>query len=237
MKGSFWAMLALPFLPGCFIPVPYAFPTVSFIPPVYVGDEDQALEHKDLHAYRVDIRQYFGCPDLPLPAQYFLSPITTLGDWSSPQGKVSADWGYIWNCIALIYDGRIHHTVQLRLYRPGYELVRIRSWQMPTRVAWKRAPDLLARENALDALLAAPELGNCAFQDEPDSKKSDGKEPPWGYSLLQPGSSSVPHKETLRFAASEYDRLAALASADSGLSEIRLRLAAKAKWLREHADK
>jgi hypothetical protein len=98
------------------------------------------------------------------------------------------------------------HSVALRLYRPGYELVEIKSWDRAAPVQWKQAADLEAQEKALAALFPVERLGG-------------GKEEP-------------AHRRTLLFGASEYERLAATAQS----SAQRARLLATAKSLRDLAD-
>src|SRR5262249_37497700 len=93
----------------------------------------------------------------------------------------------------------------VRLYRPGFDLVEIKSWDAVREVAWTPAPDLAGRETALDNLFRVDQLDR------------DCKLPA--------------HIECLEFGASEYERL----SRDAALDSDSERLDAKARALREIA--
>jgi len=77
--------------------------------------------------------------------------------------------------------GCISHSVALQLYRPGFDLVEVESWDVPQRIEWRVAADLETQEKALDQLF----------------KPS-----------LEPGSTAEAHRQALLFGADEYDRLA-----------------------------
>jgi hypothetical protein len=126
--------------------------------------------------------------------------------------------------IALNYPVYTSHTVAMRLYRPGYDLVEIDSWQLPEKVAWKKAPDLAAQEKELDRLmLTTDEASRPAI---------------WLGRTLRPGSASAAHRQALLFGASEYERLAASAqSSHPNPNESSRRLVEKAGTLRALADK
>jgi hypothetical protein len=80
------------------------------------------------------------------------------------------------------------HSVSVRLYRPGYDLVEVQSWEKPPQLAWKAVPDVEGQEKTLDKLITWP---------------------------LEPGSATPAHRKALFFGAQEYARLAAIApSAD-----------------------
>lgn len=85
----------------------------------------------------------------------------------------------------LVANGLSHssHTVAVRIYRPGYELVEIASWQAPPDLRCKRVDDVFGQAHALDRLYSWP---------------------------LEPGSASEAHREALLFGATEYERLAGL---------------------------
>jgi hypothetical protein len=108
-------------------------------------------------------------------------PVTPTGTVPA-QIKSSLSYGFVYPI--LVVNAFIHtsHSLALRLYRPGYELVEIESWDQVDRVVWKPVADLETQEKVLDALLA---------------------------NELFVGSSSAAHRDVLRFGVAEYTRLAA----------------------------
>src|SRR5262249_43006611 len=111
---------------GC-IPVGYAYPTVAFVPSMRVG-----APAEEAHAFRLDVADGQNCIDFAHREhdRYVLPPLSPgLGDRLWPQGKVAVDYGWIWNCIALSYGGHTHHTLLVRLYRPGFQTIEVRPWQ------------------------------------------------------------------------------------------------------------
>src|SRR5262249_47167904 len=92
---------------GClpFVPVPYACPTISYTPPVHIETPDE------VHVFRVDMRKDLSCPEFNRGDRYALCEVgLSPGGWIFPQGQMSTDYGFVWNCIALIYDKHVHHT-------------------------------------------------------------------------------------------------------------------------------
>ena len=111
-----------PLLAGCLVPVGWAYPTVSIVPPAALDSTDQ------VRAFRVDVADQLSEIDMNGGDDYVLSevPIPEHGILL-PQTKVALDYGYVWNMIAIVYGGHTHHTALLRLYRPGFQTVEISS--------------------------------------------------------------------------------------------------------------
>jgi hypothetical protein len=186
-------------LSGCVIP--FGYPRLECTLPVKVESEGN-----DVHAFRVDFtRSQIDIGAWTAPGGETLAEVpVTASDRIPAQIKSSLTYGVFVIGIAVNYFVETDHWVALRLYRPGFELVEIRSCELANRVLWKLAPGLEAQEKALDALFAYPEYY---------------------------GSSPPPaHKAALLFGASEYERLASLAI----VPEQRKRLADKAKSLRDN---
>jgi hypothetical protein len=218
---------------GCvpFVPVGYAYPTVSVVPPVRVGPAAD-----DVYAFRVDIADENNCIDFADKDRYVLRALClSPGHSSYPQMQVSVDYGWIWNCIALIYTGHTSHTVRVRLYRPGWQTVEVKSWQRQGKADWREAPDAEGREKAVDDLVSTWEtdFSGRRFGQGDSEGRSQG---PALFACLTSGHVSRSHREALLFAAAEYERLLAEASPESA-GKMRERLAAKAKALRELAAK
>jgi hypothetical protein len=211
-------LLLLPALPGCLIP--YGFPKISQTPLLSLGKEAE-----EIHAFRADITRDFV--DIGGTDRWTFSEVTSSpAGWVLPQTKVSATCGIYVFGVALNYPVYTSHSVALKLYRPGYELVELDSWEVPGMIVWKEAPDLASQEKALDRLFLreAPDSAN-----EPRSWVRIGRR-------LSPGSEGAEHQRVLLFGASEYERLASGAAA-SGSEEGTTcgRLRSKARELRELA--
>jgi hypothetical protein len=214
------------FLAGCF--VPFAYPRFSHIPAVPVDND-----HGNVHAFRVsaDVQRI----DFGNQTKYEIDeiPITPAGHIPA-QNNLSLDRGCYVIGVALNYPVHRAHLIKLRLYRPGYQLVEFSSWQNSEKVTWFPASDLDSQEEAVDELLAAPVFGgywNPVFQIERLKQMFDVSKTP-------PGSVSPHHRESLRFIAAEYERLAEtnLPSADD-CAIARDRLKSKASIVRDLAEK
>jgi hypothetical protein len=244
------ALLLLVLVGGCipFVPVYFGCPTVACVPGVPV-----AAPAEEIRAFRVAVADDRNCVDFPEKDRYLLSAVP-LGPAGTvpPQVQVALDYGWVWNCIALVYGGFTHHTIMVRLYRPGWQTVEIRSWQKKGSVIWKEAVSAAEREVAIDTLLstwetdasghlgayhAAAEAARDAGRELPDSFEPPPPQDASVFGSLAPGSASGAHRQALRFAAAEYERLAAQLAADDAASAQRARLADKARRLRELAEK
>lgn len=223
---------------GC-VPVYYAYPKVAYVPPLHLEKTPDTI-----HAFRVDIADDDGCIEFNLGYRerdrdrYVLStvPLSDSGRLPS-QAKISLDWGFIWNCIALIYDGHTVHTVRVRLYRPGWQTVEVKSWEQVDALKWKEAPSLVEQEKAIDDLVSTWETDYLNRFAQSSSSESHPR-PPAGVALfrgLAPGSESAKHRQVLLFAAGEYERLAAFTDSSETGKLLHTRLNEKANMLRELA--
>jgi hypothetical protein len=234
-------LLLCPLLTGCFVPIGYAYPTISHVASVQV---EQA--QGEVRAFRVDITDKqnclggftpncFNCGD---DDRYVLTALPLSQDGYVPaQTKVALDYSWIWNCV-WIYSGQTHHSVKVRLYRPGWQTVEIRSGEKSGRVVWRKAEDLEAQEKAVDDLLSTWET-DWRFSHDTEQPPRESTDV---FCHVAPGSASAAHRQVLQFAASEYDRLALLLQfnganqearqLNSANQEIRRRLNEKANWLR-----
>ncbi len=191
--------VACPLLAGCF---GYVYPDISRTPAV-------AVPAADVHAFRAVSEFETSGPGSSRTVQVG----KTLNEIPVVNGTVGPERGaYLsYHCLLFpIFCGSNFRTLNILLYRPGYEVVEIpadRLWctgglDAPEAVAWKEAPDLTAQRNAVDRLV----------------------------SLGSSGSSS---QDVLRFAAAEYARLADSPMATAAMRGELLRQAADC---REWAD-
>ena len=209
-------LACLPLLAGC---IPYAGPSLDYTPRVNLD-----VPREEVRAFRVDItrNKYDGLfsGTLTKTDSERLSEVPiSARDVVPAQVKTSITTGIVVIGIALNYRVQDAEAVALRLYRPGYELVEVKSWEPTNRVDWKPAADLLAQEEAVDRLFGG---------------KRDGDEREAGRVFRAPvaGSVSATHREALLFGMGEYERLAQLA----GSTEQGKGLVAKAKAMRALAD-
>jgi hypothetical protein len=224
------ACLLLPLLAGCFSG--YAYPTLSFVPPVALGAASD-----EVHAFRVDVADQRNCLDFGDRDRYVLHPMPLRwGDHLTPQLKVAVDYGWVWNCAALVYTGSTRHTLMVRLYRPGYHTVEVHSWQLVGKGRWVPAENLEAQEKAIDDLVSTWGTDFRGWLRRPDR---DHKEPPrdsYVFNSLASGAAGPGHRHALRFAISEYERLAEQAWMEEQKGEMYRRLTEKASALRKLAD-
>lgn len=214
LVSALFAALTL-FLPGC-IPLFYAYPSLSFIPPADLGPN-----HDHIYAFRVDIADDESGPEFAKPSHYTFLPLHIKPEGDVPlQLKAAVDSGFFLKG-PLRYTKQTRHTVRLRLYRAGYETVEIKSWQFGHPIEWKAIADPEAREKAIDALIAPT---------GPSVYASLAHAP---FSHLEPGSVSREHRQALLFAANEYDCLSRAITLEPSRREP---LEAKARKLRELAD-
>jgi hypothetical protein len=198
-------LLLLAFIAGCIFPY-CAYPTLGYTPSVQLDTPPDVV-----HAFRVDItraRADLGVFQFyPYHGAECLTEVpVTNTDEVPAQIKPAVSYGLVVIGIALNFFTHTGHSLALRLYRPGYELVEIHSWELVNRVAWRPAPDIKAQEKALDTLFP--------------------------FARLEPGSKSPAHKKALLFGAAEYERLAAATHEESD----RTRLTKQATSLRGRAE-
>lgn len=209
---------------GC-IPIFYAYPSLSYVPALNLGPA-----HDNIFVFRADVADDQSCLDLAKPGHYRFREIHVAPQGSIlGQGKVTFDSGFYWNLIAVTYAERISHTIRLRLYRPGYDMLEIQPWQNEASLEWTAVRDVAAQEKVVDKLLRPTGTG---------AWTQAHKDQDWGFSQVDPGSVSAEHRHVLLFAASEYDRLAAeMALEANELADACNRCHAKASFLRELANK
>lgn len=200
----------LPLLGGCIFP--YVGPSIAYTPSVKLD-----VPREEVRAFRVDIASSRFIPFRHDEITAMLSksiaerlsevPIS-YEDEVPGQMKASVQYGVV---VVGLFNGvrRDHDSVALRLYRPGYDLVEIGSWEGANRVEWKPAVDVSAQEKVIDRLFS-----DC-----------------FRYSQAK-GSGSPAHREALLFGASEYERLAKLPSSIVWQPEA---LEKKAKAMRDLA--
>jgi hypothetical protein len=216
------------FMVGC-MPLGYAYPKVSFIPPGTVGPV-----HDEVHAFRVDITNDDNSIGMTEKDMYVLSRVPLHDDGSfDPQTKVSVDYGWLLYGFMDFFDASTHHTMLVRLYRPGYHTLEIESWQTKGRLHWVKAPTLEEQEQAIDDLVSTWKTTPERIQIKAASSGFTPPHDPIVFHYLAPGSDSPEHWDALGFAASEYERLLSLAKDP----DLHARLQAKTKALREMALK
>jgi hypothetical protein len=211
--------------------VPYAYPKVSWTPSLIVGPNAE-----EVRAFRVDVTG--DIVDIMESDQFTLASVTPIsGEREPAQVRLSLEYG-IYTSLRQLQPFPVHHrhSTLLRLYRPAYQLVEVKSFEFPRNINWIAAPDLMAQEKALDDLLSVPSIeayGRDAFSDHSAWSEDVQRNP-----ALLPGAVSAKHKEALLFVASEYDRLALLAPTESEQDrQVRARLLSKGDSLRALAGK
>src|SRR6266436_5073668 len=141
-------------LSGCIIP--YTYPRLSCTPGLAFDAPVEVV-----HAFRVDFTNYTADIGsfLPEDGVQQLSEISLDSAPNVPaQAKLSVDYGFLLIGVALNYFIHTNHTVGLRIYRPGFELVEIHSWERGEQIAWKPATDIAAREETLHRLFPISRL-------------------------------------------------------------------------------
>jgi hypothetical protein len=216
------------FLAGC-MPLAYVYPKVSFIPPGTVGPVGDQV-----HAYRVDITNDDNSVEITEHDKYVLSRLPLHDDGSfDPQTKVSVDYGWLLYGLVNFIDASTHHTMLVRLYRPGYHTIEIESWHTKERIRWIAASTPEEQEQAIDDLVSTWKTTPERIQTKAAYSGFTPPHDPIVFHYLAPGSDSEEHREALCFTATEYERL--LNSAKD--PDLHARLQAKAKALREMAAK
>jgi hypothetical protein len=221
------ALLAL-LMAGC-MPLGYAYPTVSYVRPASVGPV-----RDEVRAFRVDVVNDTTCFDITEKDHYRLTPMPLHRDGSfDPQIKVAVDYGWLLNCLALNYTSSTHHTVLVRLYRPGYQTLELESWRKDERMHWTPAPAPQDREQAIDDLVSTWKTAPERLQNQHSFEGFVPPRDPVIFRYLAPGSISDEHGSALRFAAGEYERLLS----DANDADQRARLEEKGKALRQLATR
>jgi hypothetical protein len=217
-------LILCPLLTGCgVIPVGAAWPSVPITPLLQVNaSKDQ------MHAYRVEASHSYDGGEGGLHNEYVLRELNiTSGDWVLPQADIACDYFF------LGYAPLRHHTMTVRLYRPGCQTVEVESWTLPHQVIWTGVGDLAGQEKAVDDLVSA-RMNKIWVPPDPSVTGYD-ESSALLFGSLAPGSKSPEHCKALLFAASEYERLAKGVADNPSAQTIRDRMMRKAAWLREHA--
>lgn len=186
-------LLITPFLAGCF---GYLYPEFTTTPSVAVSADG-------VRAFRVNSEVIMSGPWMtgPIQCEGSVEEISVTNATVVPQRDAYLAYYYF----AFPFNGSRTRTVEVLLYRPGYQIVRIPArpwWQAtegdrPEGVKWKEAPDLLSQKEAVDALV---------------------------------GTRLSASNEVSRFVAQEYTRLANSPSAFAPeMAEMRTKLLALAK--------
>src|SRR5713226_1954580 len=115
-----FALVLMPALPGCLFP--FAFPKVSQTPLLNLGPEANQI-----HAFRVDVTKDFW--DIGGTDHLTFAEITSTSGWLLPRTRLSSTYGIYVCCVAVNYPVYISHSLGLKLYRSGYELVELDSWE------------------------------------------------------------------------------------------------------------
>jgi hypothetical protein len=221
-------LLALP-IAGC---LGWAYPTTALTAPLRVGSE-----RNEVHAFRVDVARDASVIDFARDDSYVLREVRpSAGGWVSPQVKVALDYGWYANFVALSYWQHLHHTLLVRLYRPGYRTVEVRAWEYDTPVEWNEAVTGEDREAAIDDLASTYATDNKAHWRATADGLPPGTRPrdPRLFRCLASGEASAAHRQALLFIAEEYARLAReLPGGDD--DPLRARVTLKARALRERA--
>jgi len=234
-----WLFLVavLPQCTGCLY---YAYPTLSHTPELAVDNKDGSV-----HAFRDDIDRTERKPLAPA-TQYTLTSIALDARGLVPSQLELAPATGVLNPLGIVEGGqheRSTYTIFVRLYKPGFRTMEVKSWEKSRVLQWFPAPDLLAQEKAIDDLLADPAAPERPLDGTVKNigtlipviwwEQKDEKAAGLG---LQPGSASASQRRSLEFAASEYQRLANAPIASSPSMQIaRERLQRKADWLRRYA--
>jgi hypothetical protein len=209
---------------GC-MPLGYVFPSVSYVRPATVG-----AARDQVRAFRVDVTDDANSISLPERDCYVLTPLPLNEDGSfEPQVKVAADYGLWLIGLPGSFGSSRNHTIRVRLYRPGYHTIELLSWRNDERLLWTPAPTPKEQEQAIDDLVSTWWTSPMGYQVQYAMQGADPPRQSIVFRFLAPGSASDEHRDTLCFAAAEYERLAQQATEP----EMRSRLEEKAKSLRQ----
>jgi hypothetical protein len=219
-RATLLSLLFSPLLAGCFY---YAYPTFSHIPDLQVPNPVG-----DVHAFRVDTdpRGFTGHPAVTLARV----PVNSQGGIPG-QLEIGHEMGYV-NYWGTREHSSQRHAMLLRLYRPGHELIEVRTVDKQTSLDWRPVKDFAAQERAVDALTMLPAESGATTPNDWWTLNTPLDENP-----LQSGAASPAAREALLFASSEYERLARDPQLDRyDQQPTRDRLRAKAACLRRHAE-
>jgi hypothetical protein len=184
---------------GCLIP--YAYPKLDYVPGCDLGPKVT-----DVHAFRVDVTA--DQADIDANGSYTLSEIVPKSDGTfPPQANLSLERGHYVFGVVLNYNvGRLHAT-RVRLYRPGYQLVELPAWSSNKDIVWRATTDWREQEKAIEDLIRWPTF------------TTDGHTVGGG-DLARTGIPEAARR-ALVFVATEYERVAALATNPEDATRLR----------------
>lgn len=126
-----------------------AYPSVSYAPGVKLEETPE-----EVHCFRVetevDDQGLFYNPAFPGSGESVTEiPVSVHGKVNG-QLRITVDHGWI-----RLFDSTVvHHSVRLRLIRPGYEMVEIQSWEFVDHINWKKLDSPQKQEKELDKVLS-----------------------------------------------------------------------------------
>jgi hypothetical protein len=212
----------------------YAYPAVSYIPEQTVYSRDGGVDGS-VSVFRVDVDRteregttsqvVYSLAKIDvnergqIPSQLEVYPVTGLYNPFQLTSNVKHE--------------QSHYSMTLRLYRLGYQMQEVHSWERSRPVYWVAANDLAAREKAVDDLLATPTTPGQDVKGTWWDQRNE-KTPP-----LQPGLIEQRlHRDALIFAARQYEILVDSPEASAPtVQPIRDRMRSKAQYLRTYADR
>jgi hypothetical protein len=216
LLGLLWA--------GC-MPLGYVYPSISYVRPATVG-----AARDQVRAFRIDVTDDDNSYYIPEGDSYVLTQLPLNEDGGfDPQLKVATDFGWFLDAPAFMHGSARHHTVLVRLYRPGYHTLELGSWRGEERLHWTTAPTPQEQEQAIDDLVSTWRTSPIHIQCQYAVKSKDTPRDSILFRYLAPGSISDEHREALCFAAGEYERL----SNEVSDAQLRSRMQEKAKALRQ----
>jgi hypothetical protein len=209
---------------GC-MPFGYVYPSISYVRPASVG-----AARDQVRAFRVDVTDDDNCFGIPEGDSYVLTslPLNEEGSFN-PQLKVATDYGWFLDAPAFMHGAARHHTVLVRLYRPGYHTIELTSWRDDQRLHWTQTQTPQEQEQAIDDLVTTWRTSPQTLQCQYATQNREAPHDSMLFRYLAPGSISEEHHEALCFAAGEYERLAQEATD----AKLRSRVTEKARALRQ----
>lgn len=206
-RWLFVVALVSPAFGGC-LGVGWAYPRAEFVPPV-----ELVTPSDEIHVFRVDHDRTNRLGFWDGAGAYSECTLRRLGTAERvlPQCRVGIGRGYFWGFIPFFQGENFTNPVTVRLYRPGYRTVEVAAWEFSTGVVWVPATTPDEQREAVN---------NLVFMNS---------------SCIKPSSAGSRHREAIKFALSEYERLSqACPDTEEGRSQ-REWLAADAESLRRHA--
>jgi hypothetical protein len=202
---------------GCLLP--YAFPKLSIVP----GCDSVGEKTGDVYAFRVDVTA--DQIDAGETGEYTITDITPGPDGRVPaQARLTVERGFYVLGIALNYNvGRLH-TTRVRLYRPGYQLVELKSWEATDRIDWQPAADWKEQEKAIDDLLRRPAVTASGLRQAKSQQLWFEKDcsPPCNVAGVNEVTGTGPRATNVfGLAVGEYERVAGLAPTPEEAARLR----------------